>query len=38
MLAGRNRLKEIDEAFASCKIIFDKYEAQKADIRKLFSK
>ena len=37
MLAGRNRLKEIDEAFASCKIIFDKYEAQKADIQKLIN-
>ena len=37
MLAGRNRLKEIDEALASGKITLDKYEAQKADIQKLIS-
>ena len=35
MLAGRNRLKEIDEALASGKITLDRYEAQKADIQKL---
>ena len=33
MLAGRNRLKEIDEALASGKITLDKYEAQKTDIQ-----
>ena len=32
MLAGRNRLKEIDEALASGKIALDKYEMQKADV------
>ena len=37
MLAGRNRLKEIDEALASGKITLDKYEAQKADIQKLIA-
>ena len=37
MLAGRNRLKEIDEALASGKITLDKYEAQKADIQKLIT-
>lgn len=37
MLAGSNRLKEIDEALASGKITLDKYEAQKADIQKLIS-
>ena len=37
MLAGRNRLKEIDEALASGKITLDRYEAQKADIQKLIS-
>ena len=37
MLAGRNRLKEIDEALASGKITLNKYEAQKADIQKLIS-
>ena len=35
--AGRNRLKEIDEAFASGKITLDRYEAQKADIQKLIT-
>ena len=35
MLAGRNRLKEIDEALASGKITLDRYEVQKADIQKL---
>ena len=37
MLAGRNRLKEIDEALASGKITLDRYEAQKADIQKLIT-
>ncbi|WP_418706371.1 MobV family relaxase [Barnesiella intestinihominis] len=37
MLAGRNRLREIDEALASGKITLDKYEAQKTDIQKLIS-
>ena len=37
MLAGRTRLKEIDEALASGKITLDKYEMQKADIQKLIS-
>ena len=37
VLAGRNRLKEIDEALASGKITLDKYETQKADIQKLIS-
>lgn len=37
MLAGRTRLKEIDEALASGKITLDKYEAQKADIQKLIA-
>lgn len=37
MLAGRNRLKEIDEALASGKITLDGYEAQKADIQKLIA-
>ena len=37
MLAGRNRLKEIDEALASGKITLDRYEEQKADIQKLIS-
>ena len=37
MLAGRNRLKEIDEALASGKITLDKYEAQKTDIQKLIA-
>lgn len=37
MLAGRNRLKEIDEALASGKITLDGYEAQKADIQKLIT-
>ena len=37
MLAGRNRLKEIDEALASGKITLDKYEAQKADVLKLIA-
>lgn len=37
MLAGRNRLKEIDEALASGKITLDKYETQKADIQKLIA-
>ena len=37
MLAGRNRLKEIDEALASGKIALDRYEAQKADIQKLIT-
>ena len=37
MLAGRNRLKEIDEALASGKITLDRYEAQKADIQKLIA-
>ena len=36
-LAGRNRLKEIDEALASGKITLDRYEAQKADIQKLIT-
>ena len=35
MFAGRNQLKEIDEALASSKISRDKYEAQKADVLKL---
>ena len=34
LLAGRNRLKEIDEALASGRITLDKYEAQKAEIQK----
>ena len=34
---GRNRLKEIDEALASGKITLDKYEVQKADIKKLIA-
>ena len=37
MLAGRNLLKEIDEALASGKITLDKYEAQKTDIQKLIA-
>lgn len=37
MLAGRNRLKEIDEALASGKITLDRYEVQKADIQKLIA-
>ena len=37
MLAGRNRLKEIDEAVASGKITLDKYEAQKADVLKFIA-
>ena len=37
MLAGRTRLKEIDEALASGKITLDKYEAEKADIQKLIA-
>ena len=37
MLAGRNRLKEIDEALASGKITLDRYEAQKADVLKLIA-
>ena len=37
LLAGRNRLKEIDEALASGKITLDKYEEQKADIQKLIA-
>ena len=37
MLAGRNRLKEIDEALASGKITLDRYEAQKSDIQKLIA-
>ena len=37
MLAGRNRLKEIDEALASGKITLDRYEAQKLDIQKLIA-
>ena len=37
MLAGRNRLKEIDEALASGKITLDRYETQKADIQKLIA-
>lgn len=37
MLAGRNRLKEIDEALASGKITLDRYGAQKADIQKLIA-
>ena len=37
MLAGRNRLREIDEALASGKITLDRYETQKADIQKLIS-
>ena len=37
MLAGRNRLKEIDEALASGKITLEKYEAQKTDIQKLIA-
>ena len=37
MLAGRTRLKEIDEALASGKITLDRYEAQKADIQKLIA-
>ena len=37
MLAGRNRLKEIDEALASGKITLDIYEAQKVDIQKLIA-
>ena len=37
MLAGRNRLKEIDEALASGKITLDKYEVQKTDIQKLIA-
>ena len=37
MLAGRTRLKEIDEALASGKITLEKYEAQKADVLKLIA-
>ena len=37
MLAGRNRLKEIDEALASGKITLDKYEEQKTDIQTLIA-
>ena len=37
MLAGRNRLKEIDEALASGKITLDRYEVQKSDIQKLIA-
>ena len=37
MLAGRTRLKEIDEALASGKITLDRYETQKADIQKLIA-
>ena len=37
MLAGRNRLKEIDEVLASGKITLDRYEAQKVDIQKLIA-
>ena len=37
MLAGRNRLKEIDEALASGKITLDRYETQKADIKKFIA-
>ena len=37
MLAGRNRIKEIEEALASGKITLDKYEAQKARIQKLIA-
>lgn len=37
MLAGRNRLKEIDEALASGKITLDRYEAHKEDIQKLIA-
>lgn len=37
LLAGRNRLKEIDESLASGKITLDKYEEQKADIQKLIA-
>ena len=37
ILAGRTRLKEIDEALASGKITLDKYEAQKTDIQKLIA-
>lgn len=37
MLAGRNRLKEIDEALASGKITLDRYEAHKEDIQRLIA-
>ena len=37
MLAGRTRLKEIDEALASGKITLDRYETQKSDIQKLIA-
>ena len=37
MLAGRTRLKEIDEALASGKITLDRYEAQKVDVLKLIA-
>ena len=37
MLAGRNRLKEIDEALVSGKITLDRYETQKSDIQKLIA-
>ena len=37
LLAGRNRLKEIDEALASDKITLDRYEAQKADIQEFIA-
>ena len=37
MLAGRTRLKEIDEALASGNMTLDKYEAQKTDIQKLIA-
>ena len=37
MLAGRNRLKEIDEALASGKITLDRYEEQKTDIQTLIA-
>ena len=37
MLAGRNRLKEIDAALASGKITLDRYEVQKSDIQKLIA-
>lgn len=37
VLAGMNRLKEIDEVLASGKITIDKYEAQKTDIQKIIA-
>ena len=37
LLAGKNRIREIDDALASNKITLNKYEAQKTDILKLIA-